>query len=133
KQSIEDGALTSAPTEAAATGAGVVMGTVGYMSPEQVQGRTVDSRSDIFSVGCILYEAATRRRPFTGDSDVEVMHQILKEKPPPVESLNPEVPGEVRRVIRRCLAKSPDQRFQSMKDLAIDLRELVEEWDSLSP
>jgi serine/threonine protein kinase len=133
KQSIEDGALTSAPTEVAATGAGVVMGTVGYMSPEQVQGRTVDNRSDIFSVGCILYEAATRRRPFTGDSDVEVMHQILKEKPPPVETLNPEVPGEVRRVIRRCLAKSPDQRFQSMKDLAIDLRELVEEWDSLSP
>jgi serine/threonine protein kinase/Tol biopolymer transport system component len=131
--SISDAERTSAPTEAVATGAGVVMGTVGYMSPEQVQARTVDHRSDIFSLGCILYEAATRRRPFTGDSDVEVMHQIIKEKPPAVETLNPEVPGEVRRLIRRCLAKSPDQRFQSMKDLAIDLRELVEEWDTLSP
>jgi serine/threonine protein kinase/Tol biopolymer transport system component len=131
--SISDAERTSAPTEAVATGAGVVMGTVGYMSPEQVQARTVDHRSDIFSLGCILYEAATRRRPFLGDSDVEVMHQIIKEKPPAVETLNPEVPGEVRRLIRRCLAKSPDQRFQSMKDLAIDLRELVEEWDTLSP
>jgi Tol biopolymer transport system component len=131
--SISDAERTSAPTEAVATGAGVVMGTVGYMSPEQVQARTVDHRSDIFSLGCILYEAATRRRPFVGDSDVEVMHQIIKEKPPAVETINPEVPGEVRRLIRRCLAKAPDQRFQSMKDLAIDLRELVEEWDTLSP
>jgi serine/threonine protein kinase len=130
--SIADPGLTSAPTEAA-TGEGVVMGTVGYMSPEQVQARTVDHRSDIFALGCILYEAATRRRPFLADSDVEVMHQILKEKPPPVESLNPDVPGEVRRLIRRCLAKTPDQRFQSMKDLAIELREMVEEWETLSP
>src|SRR5262245_21311945 len=132
ERAVTDAERTSAPTEAAATGAGVVMGTVGYMSPEQVQARTVDHRSDIFSLGCILYEAATRRRPFVADSDVEVMHQILKEKPPPVESLNPDVPGEVRRLIRRCLAKSPEQRFQSMKDLAIDLRELVEEWETLS-
>ena len=131
--SITDAERTSAPTEMAATGAGVVMGTVGYMSPEQVQARTVDHRSDIFSLGCILYEAATRRRPFVADSDVEVMHQIIKDKPPAVETLNPDVPGEVRRLIRRCLAKLPDQRFQSMKDLAIDLRELVEEWDTLSP
>jgi len=131
--SLTGAEVTSAPTEVAATGAGVVMGTVGYMSPEQVQARTVDHRSDIFSLGCILYEAATRRRPFVADSDIEVMHQIIKEKPPAVESINPDVPGEVRRLIRRCLAKAPDQRFQSMKDLAIDLRELVEEWDSLSP
>ena len=129
---VSDAERTSAPTQAAATGAGVVMGTVGYMSPEQVQARTVDHRSDIFSLGCIVYEAATRRRPFVADSDIEVMHLILKEKPPPVEELNPEVPGEVRRLIRRCLAKSPEQRFQSMKDLAIDLRELTEEWESLS-
>ena len=129
---ISDAERTSAPTQVAATGAGVVMGTVGYMSPEQVQAKSVDHRSDIFSLGCILYEAATRRRPFVADSDIEVMHLILKEKPPPVEDLNPEVPGEVRRLVRRCLAKSPEQRFQSMKDLAIDLRELTEEWDTLS-
>jgi len=124
---------TSAPTQGALTGEGALLGTVGYMSPEQVQGKTVDHRSDIFSMGCILYEAATRSRPFLADSDLEVMHSILKDKPRPVEELNPEVPGEVRRVIRRCLAKSPEQRYQSMKDVAIELRELVEEWDSLSP
>ncbi|HET8946010.1 MAG TPA: protein kinase [Candidatus Polarisedimenticolia bacterium] len=128
---VSDAERTSAPTEVAATGAGVVMGTVGYMSPEQVQAKQVDHRSDIFSLGCILYEAATRRRPFVADSDIEVMHLILKEKPPPIEEANVEVPGEVRRLIRRCLAKSPDQRFQSMKDLAIDLREAVEEWETL--
>ena len=129
---VSEADRTSAPTQAVATGAGVVMGTVGYMSPEQVQARSVDHRSDIFSFGCILYEAAARRRPFAADSDVEVMHRILKEKPHPIEEIDPTVPGEVRRIIRRCLAKSPDQRVQSMKDLAIELREAVEEWESLS-
>ena len=133
KQAVGAADQTSAPTEGALTGEGALLGTVGYMSPEQVQGKTADHRSDIFSLGCILYEAATRSRPFTADTDVEVMHRILKDKPRPVEELSSEVPGEVRRVIRRCLAKSPDQRFQSMKDVAIELRELVEDWDSLSP
>ncbi len=123
--------LTSAPTEGV-TGEGVIMGTVGYMSPEQVQGTPADFRSDIFSIGCILYEAVTRTRPFTADTDVEIMQRILRERPTPVEELNPEVPAEVRRLIRRCLAKSPEQRFQSMKDLAIDLREVVDGYDSLS-
>jgi serine/threonine protein kinase/Tol biopolymer transport system component len=131
RQADSSEGMTSAPTEAA-TGAGVVMGTVGYMSPEQVQGKPVDSRSDIFSMGCILYEAVTRTRPFVADTDVEIMHRILRERPTPVEELNPEAPAEVRRLIRRCLAKSPEQRFQSMKDLAIDLREVVDEYDSLS-
>ena len=125
--------MTSAPTEAVATGEGTMMGTVGYMSPEQVQGKPADHRSDIFSMGCVLYEAATRRRPFIADTDVEVMHKILRERPAPVEELNPEIPAEVRRLIRRCLAKNPEERFQSMRDLAIDLREVVEEYDSLSP
>ena len=84
--------LTSAPTEGA-TGEGVVMGTVGYMSPEQVQGKPVDYRSDIFSIGCILYEAVTRTRPFTADTDVEIMQRILRERPTPVEELNPEAPA----------------------------------------
>jgi len=132
KHAAEGGEMTSAPTEGAMTGAGVIMGTVGYMSPEQVQTKGVDHRSDIFSLGCILYEAATRRRPFVADTDVEVMHQILREKPRAVEEINPEVPAEIRRIIRRCLAKSPDQRSQSMKDLAIQLREAVEEWEALS-
>ncbi|MBI3450231.1 MAG: serine/threonine protein kinase [Acidobacteria bacterium] len=128
-----DPELSSAPTEVKdGTSAGVVLGTVGYMSPEQVRGKAVDHRSDIFSFGCVLYEAATRRRPFIAESNVETMHKILNEKPAPVEDLNPAAPAEVRRLIRRCLAKSADQRLQSMKDLAIELREIVEEYDALS-
>ncbi len=134
KQEASAAEMTSAPTEMSGrTGGGTILGTVGYMSPEQVQGKSADHRSDIFSMGCILYEATTRRRPFVADTDVEVMHQILRERPAPIEELNPEVPAEVRRLIRRCLAKNPDQRFQSMRDLAIEVREIVEEYESLSP
>jgi Tol biopolymer transport system component len=125
--------LTSATTELKdRTNEGVVLGTIGYMSPEQVRGKAVDHRSDIFSFGCVLYEAATRRRPFTAETNVETMHKILNEKPAPVEEIDPQVPAEVRRLIRRCLAKSVEQRLQSMKDLAIELREIVEEYETLS-
>ena len=125
------GTATTAPTAEPGTGQGQMLGTVGYMSPEQVQTKPTDHRSDIFSIGCILYECATRRRPFAADTDIEVMHRILRDPPTPVEDYNPGVPAELRRVIRRCLAKNPDQRFQSMKDLAIDLREMVDNWDEL--
>jgi Tol biopolymer transport system component len=124
---------SSAPTRLEPnTGAGSVIGTTGYMSPEQVQGKPVDNRSDIFSFGCLLYEAATRHRPFVADSAVETMHKILHDKPVPVEERNPDTPAELRRVIRRCLVKSADQRVQSMKDVALELREIVDEWDSLA-
>src|SRR5262245_540156 len=109
-----EGEATLGPTHAGeGTTAGAVLGTVGYMSPEQVRGAAVDHRSDIFSFGCILYEAATRMKPFTADSNVETLHKILHDKPTPVEEVNRAVPAEVRRVIRRCLAKNPEQRFQS--------------------
>ena len=111
---------------------GIILGTVAYMAPEQVQGKSADHRSDIFAIGTILYEVATRRRPFTGDSDVEVMHKILHDKPEPVADINPTVPAELRRTIRRCLAKEPERRFQSMKDVAIELAEIVEEFEQLS-
>jgi serine/threonine protein kinase/tricorn protease-like protein len=124
-------ALTSGP-DREQTREGAILGTAGYMSPEQVQGKAVDHRSDIFSFGCILYEAATRRKPFSADSPVETMHKILHDKPTPVEELTPEAPAVLRRVIRRCLAKIPDQRFQSMKDLALELGEIAEEYDELS-
>jgi len=124
---------SSAPTRLEpATGAGVLMGSAGYMSPEQVQSKSVDHRSDIFSFGTVLYEAATGQRPFVAESAVETMHKILHDKPAPVEDSNPKAPAELRRVIRRCLAKSPEQRVQSMKDVALELREIVDEWDSLS-
>jgi len=125
--------VSSAPTRLdPATGAGTLLGTAGYMSPEQVQAKSVDHRSDIFSFGSVLYEAATGQRPFVAESAVETMHKILHDKPAPIEEKNPTAPAELRRVIRRCLAKSPDQRVQSMKDVALELREIVDEWDSLS-
>ena len=125
--------ISEAPTLAAdGSAVGSVVGTAGYMSPEQVAGRAIDYRSDIFSFGCILYEAATRRKPFTAETGIETMHKILNEKPVPVEEINDKVPAELRRLIRRCLAKSPDQRVQSIKDLALELREIVEEYDTLS-
>ncbi len=129
---VSDGVQTQAPTSAPATGEGVVLGTVGYMSPEQVQGRPVDARSDIFSFGCVLYEAATRHEPFGAPSSVESMHRILHDAPTRIEELNPKAPAELRRLVRRCLAKNPEQRLQSMKDLALELREIVEEYDTLS-
>lgn len=129
----DSGGQTNAATEVRErTRDGVVMGTTGYMSPEQVQGKSVDHRSDIFSFGCILYEAATRKKPFEGDSDVDTMHRILHDKPQAVDELNPSVPAEVRRIVRRCLAKEPDKRYQSIKDVAIELDEAVQDWDELS-
>ena len=129
----DSGGQTNAATEVRErTRDGVVMGTTGYMSPEQVQGKSVDHRSDIFSFGCILYEAATRKKPFEGDSDVDTMHRILHDKPQAVDELNPSVPADVRRIIRRCLAKEPDKRYQSIKDVAIELDEAVQNWDELS-
>ena len=112
------------------TQAGVVMGTVGYMSPEQVQGKTVDHRSDIFSFGCVLYEAATRHKPFEGESMIDTLHKIVYTPPPTMTEFNPDVPDELQRIIRKCLAKDPNERYQSMKDVAIDLRQLKREYDS---
>ncbi len=125
--------MSTVPTEPEHTAEGVVLGTAGYMSPEQVQGRGVDHRSDIFSFGCMLYEAATRRMPFTGDTVIETMHRILHDQPAPVEELNPEAPAELRRLIRRCLAKDPNQRLDSMKALALELQEMVAEYETLTP
>ncbi len=108
--------LTSLPTEA-----GVVMGTVGYMAPEQVRGAAVDPRTDIFAFGAVLYEMVSGKRAFQRDSAVETMTAILKEDPPDLnEALHP-VPQGLERIIRRCLEKQPDQRFQSAKDLAFAL------------
>jgi eukaryotic-like serine/threonine-protein kinase len=100
---------------------GVILGTVGYMSPEQVRGRATDHRSDIFSFGAILYEALTAKRAFLRESTADTVSAILKEDPPDVSSTNKEVPPALERVIRHCLEKNPEQRFQSARDLAFDL------------
>jgi serine/threonine-protein kinase len=109
---------------------GVIMGTVGYMSPEQAQAKTVDQRSDIFSFGCLLYEAATGRRPFAGDSTVDTLHKIIHDPAPAITDFNPAVLPELQRVIRKCLVKEPDKRYQTIRDTANDLEEVLEEMKS---
>jgi hypothetical protein len=115
--------LTAAPT-AIETGAGVVMGTVGYMSPEQVRGLTADHRSDIFSFGCVLYEMISGHRAFQRDSSVETMNAILKEEPPEISQTRIDLPPGLDRIVQHCLEKSPDERFQSARDLAFQIHAL---------
>ena len=103
---------------------GVVLGTVGYMSPEQVRGEAADARSDIFSFGAVLYEMLTGRRAFQGASAVETMHSILKDDPPEVTAGGRDVPPGLDRVVRHCLEKRAGERFQSARDLAFALEAL---------
>src|SRR3989440_5483090 len=105
---------------------GTVMGTVGYMSPEQAQGKTkeIDQRSDIFSFGCILFEAITGHKPFEGDSTIKSLHKIIYEPAPPISQFNSSAPADLQRIVRRCLAKDPEDRYQTIKEIAIELREL---------
>ncbi|HSF16208.1 MAG TPA: protein kinase [Vicinamibacteria bacterium] len=103
---------------------GVVMGTVPYMSPEQVSGRAMDHRTDMFSLGVIVYEMATGRRPFAGESAVELGSAILRDAPPPLASLRPDLPEELMRVVNRCLEKDPAARFSSMRDVHTELSAL---------
>ena len=112
------GATISSP---AATAPGTVLGTVGYMSPEQVRGDVVDHRSDIFSFGAILYEIISGNRAFQGDSSVETMNAILKEDPPELDPLQAKVSPAMNRIVRHCLEKNPASRFQSARDLAFAL------------
>ena len=114
---------TKAPTLTAATQPGVVLGTVGYMSPEQVRGQEADVRSDIFAFGAILYEMLSGRRAFRGGSAVETMSAILKEEPADIAGERPEVAPGLERIVRHCLEKNPEQRFQSARDLAFALSE----------
>ena len=110
---------TVTPTEGQ-TRTGAILGTPAYMSPEQVRGEKVDARTDVFSLGALLYEMLSGRRPFPGDSLVESGHAILHDEPPPL----PGVPPPLAQLIRRCLAKDPEARFQSARDLAFALEAL---------
>jgi eukaryotic-like serine/threonine-protein kinase len=112
------------------TDPGTILGSAGYMSPEQAAGRNADHRTDIFSLGCILYEALSGRRAFAGESSIDTLHKIIHDDPRPLRELSPDVPSELQRIVRKCLAKDPDERYQSAKDLAIDLRGLRREMDS---
>jgi serine/threonine protein kinase/Tol biopolymer transport system component len=103
---------------------GMVMGTVGYMSPEQVRGQTVDHRSDIFAFGAILHEMVTGKRAFQKPTSADTMSAILNEEPPSISQLAPNTPLALSRVVARCLEKNPEQRFQSASDLAFALESL---------
>ena len=106
------------------TDEGVIVGTVAYMSPEQAEGKSVDHRSDIFSIGIILYEMATGQRPFTGETAASVLSSIIKDTPPSITEVNPALPSLLWRIIRRCLAKDPSRRYQSSLDVRNELEEL---------
>ncbi len=108
-------------TRRALTDPGIVMGTAGYMSPEQVRGQAVDQRSDIFSFGAILYEMLTGTRAFNGESIVELMHSILKDDVPELEDSGARIPMSLDKMMRRCLEKKPDHRFHSAHDLGFAL------------
>ncbi|HEY8560101.1 MAG TPA: protein kinase [Pyrinomonadaceae bacterium] len=130
-QSADSGNLNDAATEIfpqPLSAPGIIMGTAGYMSPEQAQGkRDIDQRSDVFSFGCILYEAVTLRQPFAGETIIDSLHKIVYSQPAPITEFNPAAPADLQRVVRRCLQKNPDDRYQTIKDAAIELRELQHE------
>jgi len=112
------------------TEAGVVMGTVQYMSPEQVLGKEVDHRTDIFSLGVVLYEMTTGRLPFTGTSTSETMDRILHGEPEAIARFNYNVPAELERIVRKCLEKDRERRYQSARELLIDLNNLKRDSES---
>jgi eukaryotic-like serine/threonine-protein kinase len=107
-----------------------IVGTVAYMSPEQAEGRPIDSRSDIFALGVMLFEMATGRRPFSGDSSISLITSILRDTPPTVSDVKPELPIEFARIVRRCLQKDPERRYQTALDLRNALDELQQESQS---
>jgi eukaryotic-like serine/threonine-protein kinase len=126
-----EGAVSfDAATLASQTEPGVVMGTAGYMSPEQVKGQVADHRSDLFSFGAILYEMLSGKRAFRGETSVETMSAILKEDPPEFSETNRSVPAALERIVRHCLEKNPEERFQSARDVAFALGALSESGSS---
>ena len=120
---------TALPT-APITGEGRILGTVAYMSPEQAEGKPIDARSDLFSLGVVLYEMATGQRPFTGDTSISIISSIIKDTPKSVTELKPALPRDLGRIVRRALVKDPSRRYQTAADFRNDLEELKASLDS---
>jgi Tol biopolymer transport system component/predicted Ser/Thr protein kinase len=127
---LTEAAGPDAETEATGTAEGAIIGTAAYMSPEQAEGKRIDTRSDIFCFGSMFYEMLTGQRAFRGDTRVSIVASILREDPKPISQVVEGLPQDVDRIIRRCLRKDPDRRFQAMPDLKVALEELKEESDS---
>jgi len=119
---VGNATLTSSQTQM-----GVVLGTPAYMSPEQTSGRPLDHRTDIFSLGVVLHEMATGRRPFEGDSSAELISAILRDNPPSVTDVRPDLPSDLARIIRRCLEKDPRHRVQTARDVSNEFRDLSQQ------
>jgi TolB-like protein/Tfp pilus assembly protein PilF len=115
-------ALAQAETRAPLTNAGLVVGTMPYMAPEQIEGRTVDARTDIFALGAVLYELATGERPFAGESSAMLMTAILRDDPRPVADRRSDLPSAFGRLVSRCLEKRPNDRIQTARDVYNELR-----------
>jgi serine/threonine protein kinase len=117
-------------TAGPATAEGTIVGTVGYMSPEQAEGKPADARSDIFSFDSVVYEMLTGQRAFQGETKISTIAAILREEPKPLSQAAQCLPCEVERLVKRCLRKDREHRFQTMADLKVALEELKEESDS---
>jgi len=129
REAADDAAVAGMPTREI-TGEGKIVGTVAYMSPEQAEGKPVDGRSDIFSIGVMLYELATGEVPFKGDTSLSVLSSILRDTPKAVTEVNTALPRDFARIVRRCLAKEPDRRYQSARDLRNELDDLQQSMQS---
>ena len=115
------------------TGEGRIFGTVAYMSPEQARGEKVDVRSDVFSLGVVLYQMLAGERPFQGESAVDVITAILRDRPPSITDVRADLPPHLGRILRRCLEKNPRDRYQTSRDLFNELRDLRTETSALPP
>src|SRR5690349_18528596 len=118
---------SEAPTIQVRTGSGIVIGTAGYMSPEQARGLAVDGRSDIFSLGAMLYEMITLQKPFHGETPSDTLASILKTEPPSLSQIKPGLPPELNRIVAKTLRKDREERYQVVKDLWLDLKSLKQE------
>jgi eukaryotic-like serine/threonine-protein kinase len=119
---------TEASTKALVkTASGIILGTPAYMSPEQARGKEVDAQTDIFSFGVMLYEMISGKRPFEGESAMDVISSILKNEPIPLHQLNPDIPHNLERIINKTLRKDPEERYQTAKDLLIDLKDIKQD------
>jgi len=129
RQETQAAVATELPTEPL-TEEGRLLGTAPYMSPEQIEGRALDSRSDIFSLGIVMYEMASGRRPFEGESSTSVMARILETEPEQLGERRPDLPPDFVRIVRRCLRKKPEDRYNDTRDLQVALKDLREESSS---
>ena len=119
--------LSALPTEGSGlTAQGTILGTLQYMAPEQLEGKEVDARTDIFAFGVVVYEMATGKKAFEGKSQASLMAKILETDPPPMSSLQPMTPPALDRVVKTCLAKEPDNRWQTARDLCRELKWISE-------